>query len=491
MGINSISKRLTLQITVLMVSFSLILLVANSVLLQPLYEYALKQKMLSGVEDLQEIDFTQVSSEWINDIEQLNLDHPYDITIEYQDRVLYSSSRRIGVKAPNAVKIEPIKGPIGHDIMKENTPTPMVENWYEIKNGIEVGALTNKEGQADMFIMRAFAGEDFEILLSQGIEPIRQSVLQANILLGGVTLLFLMVSIVVARLMAKKFTKPILDMQGHVKDLSHLEFKGELKIATHDELQDLSENINVLSEKLEGALNRLKKQNKQLEKDVAFQKTFISNASHELRTPLSLIKGYADEIFQGFVQNRDQEKLYMGYIAEESVKMTRLLNEILELSRLESGQMDLLYSEQSVKGLILDFLDKYKGFIEDHKLVVKTDLEEGLGYFDPLRFEQILANYIGNAGKYADTRKLVTISSKMMQDSIRITVTNSGNPIPEAVMASMWDGFYKGDESRSRDGSSYGLGLSIVKAIQDLSEQDYGCYNSHQRVSFWFDVKRV
>lgn len=497
MRLNSISKRLTAQIAVLMVSFSLILLLANSVLLKPFYEYALKQNMLAGMEDIQQMDFTEETDLWTEALSSLNLGHAYDITIEQFDRVIYSSSRQIGIKTPGNMEIvpeEPVNPDEGvrpdHKKMNAGFPLDTVRNWEEISPGIEVGVLLNPQREADLFVMRTTMLNDVEIVLTQQIEPIRESVFQANILLMVVTSLFLVIGIIVARLMAKKFTQPIRDMKQHVGSLSQLEFKDRLEVTTNDELQGLSEDINLLSGKLEDALETLQLQNRQLEKDVAFQKKFISNVSHELRTPLSLIKGYADEIVQGFVGSPEQEKLYMGYIAQESVKMNRLLNEILELSRLESGRMNFVMTEQPVQDAILSFLEKYAGFLDEHQLKVTTDLEGAVACFDPVRFEQILANYIGNAGKYGDAEKKVAITSKLWENNVRITVTNSGGPIDEKIMASMWDGFFKGDEARSRDDSSYGLGLSIVKAIQEIAGEAYGCYNGDGTVSFWFDVKQ-
>jgi signal transduction histidine kinase len=109
--------------------------------------------------------------------------------------------------------------------------------------------------------------------------------------------------------------------------------------------------------------------------------------------------------------------------------MKRLLNEILELSRLESGRLELMPSKNNVKEAIETFLEKYAGFIEEKGLEIKVDLEPVMGYFDLIRFEQLLANYISNAGKYCDQNKRVEITAKSMTDKIRVTVTNSGGPI--------------------------------------------------------------
>jgi signal transduction histidine kinase len=477
-----------------MLSFSVILLIANSLLLKPLYDYSIKRDMLEGIESLSQVDFNLSASEWTESITDIDPGHAYDIIIEQSDVVVYSSSMDVGIRGPGELNGDALyrsKEAVREKPLHPSFPADKISNWTLYENDIYAGVLKEPNRDSELYVMHTSLGEDTQIYLTQGVEPIRKSVYQANFLLGIVTTAFLLIGIIVAMRISKKFTRPIQDMQTHVNQLSRLEFETGVTIETGDELEALNQDIEVLSGALQGALKRLEAQNKQLEKDIESQRKFISNASHELRTPLALIKGYADEIVQGFVSSADQQKIYIEYIAEESVKMKRLLNEILELSRLESGRLELMPSKNNVKEAIETFLEKYAGFIEEKGLEIKVDLEPVMGYFDLIRFEQLLANYISNAGKYCDQNKRVEITAKSMTDKIRVTVTNSGGPIEDDVMLYIWDGFYKADTSRSYDENSYGLGLSIVKAIQEIAGQDYGCMNQDGKVSFWFDVASV
>jgi signal transduction histidine kinase len=111
--------------------------------------------------------------------------------------------------------------------------------------------------------------------------------------------------------------------------------------------------------------------------------------------------------------------------------------------------------------------------------------------FDAMRFEQILANYISNAAKYGGPDKRVVISSRTLERVVRIRVFNSGPPISEDVLPHIWDGFFKADDARTRVEGSYGLGLSIVKAIQTVAGQEFGAENADDGVIFWFDVERA
>jgi signal transduction histidine kinase len=278
-------------------------------------------------------------------------------------------------------------------------------------------------------------------------------------------------------------------IQGRVEEISNLDFSKSLDIKTGDELESLAGDINELSEKLESSLEDLKLKNIQLEKDIIAQKRFIANASHELRTPLALIKGYTEELSSGFVKNKEQQELYLGIISDESTKIKRLINEMLDLSRLESGRMELKPEEFMIKDRLLEFLDKYSGFISDNGLDISLDSDENTKCsYDPMRFEQILANFLSNAAKYSDGRKKVLISTEQDNDFVKINFFNSGKPIDGSIIEHIWDGFYKDPNSFKNERDSFGLGLSIIRAIQDVAGCGYGVKNEEDGVTFWFSV---
>ena len=249
--------------------------------------------------------------------------------------------------------------------------------------------------------------------------------------------------------------------------------------------------MNRLGSELKSALDTLKLQNEQLEKDIIAERQFISNASHELRTPLALIKGYADEMNAGFASTEPLKDLYISIIAEEAAKMNRLLKEMLDLTRMESGRTEILSERLSVSERIKAFIEKYDGFIYQNGLHITLQLnEDAVGVFDAMRFEQVLANYISNAARYGDEKKLIRISSQIAEETIRVSVFNTGKPIPQDMMENIWNSFYKADSARTRVKDSYGLGLSVVKAIQTMMGQGFGAENVDGGVIFWVEVKR-
>ncbi|MDD5018665.1 MAG: HAMP domain-containing sensor histidine kinase, partial [Eubacteriales bacterium] len=371
--------------------------------------------------------------------------------------------------------------------------TPAFDNseWEVTEDCAYLGTIVEPNSDTKMMVCTKTLDSGVMILLSQAVEPINQSIRQANILLIACALVSLGISAVFVFKLSKRFTKPIREIQNTVGSLAVLDFSQKCAVKTGDELQTLGENVNALGDELETALDILRQQNEQLERDIIAQRQFISNASHELRTPLSLIKGYADEMNVGYLSDAAQKDLYIEIIAEEASKMNRLLKEMLELSRMESGRIALQSERLSVGERIQTFLEKYDGYIVENGLHISLDFEDGaVGIFDAMYFEQLLANYISNAARYGDTNKQVRISTKTAGESIRVSVFNTGVQIGEDILENIWDRFYKADDARTPGSDSYGLGLSIVKAIQTVAGQGFGVENVPGGVVFWFDVKK-
>lgn len=466
---------------VLILCFSGMILAGNLVLIKPMVDKAIARDMKVAMMDLKSIDFLAEPEVWIEQVQSIGGGQAFDITVESETGTLYSSSKELGIREPFEREGVPDGGWIKHN-RGPIFPVDRIHEWDNQGDGIEFSLLEDPKSNMDMVVSRRVLDNGVTIYLVQPIGPVMNAVQQANNLLIGGTLVFLLAAALAAFAISKTFTSPIKVMQEQVRRLSQLDFSGQVKVNTGDELQALGQDIQELSDSLQTAL-------KSLEKEIDAQKRLISDASHELRTPLTLIKGYADEIAAGYVPDAERQREYVAYIAEESTKMKRLINEILELSRLSSSQMTLNEEKASIKEAIEGFFDKYEGYVEEQEIDLSLDLIEAEGRFDPMRFEQILANFLSNAAKYGDEKRQVRVFMEERKETVRIHVFNSGPSIPEDLQDKIWRGFYQADESRS-NGDSFGLGLSIVKAIQDLQGLDAGVSNAESGVVFWFDVQK-
>lgn len=481
-----------------------LILLSNTLLLRPLYYNSLKETMTQALGIVSNIDFSADSDTWAQQLNAMTAGASYDVVVRNSNGIMYSSSVEFGLHPkPDSISIQGgTKGTVTPGSVQQFVDPKSthqegkiftikgLESMEQVGEGMYFGALPGTSGIRTMAALKELA-DGTQILITQPAEPVDQSIRQANILLAGCALLAAAISAIFVFRISKRFTKPIMQIQNAVGSITALEFGGRCDIKTGDELQSLGEDVNRLSDKLKNALDTLRSQNEQLESDIAAQRQFISNASHELRTPLALIKGYADELGAGFAGNTAQTEQYLSVITEEAAKMNRLLKEMLELTRMESGMARLINERLSVSESVRAFVEKYDGFLGENRLSVSLRLaDDADGFFDAVRFEQVLANYISNAARYGDDKKQVEIRTETTQEGIRVSVFNTGKGIPEHLMEHIWDGFYKADSARTRTEDSYGLGLSIVKAIQSAAGRGYGAENVPGGVVFWFDVAR-
>lgn len=479
---SSITKRLFLNILVIVLFFSFVVLLANTLLLRPLNAYFTRQSLEKSFVSIMEVDFSDHESVWKPEIIDLERQNSFEILVFKDRRLFYSSSNQ-----PRW--LQDMAGMRQKKLFWERIKNEAYDD-YDID---ELVRDAQSKGLGKNLIFKYGEKDGYEVLVTQILTPVNNTIRQANIMLLLVTSLFLLIVLLVAFKLSKGFTKPIKKIQSTVSEISNLNFTEKCTVSTGDELEHLADDINILSDKLKSSLGQLQLQNEQLEKDIISQRKFISNASHELRTPLALIKGYADEIESGFIKDKAQQNVYIKIINEEATKMSRLLKEMLDLSRMESGRMDLKAQTLSVKDQICDFIEKYDGYILDNELDISLDFSEEnhMGVFDAMRFEQILANYLSNAAKYCDEKRKVRISTQVFENKIRISLFNTGKHIPEEMLEHIWDRFYKKSLGSTEDEGSYGLGLSIVAAIQNLSAQLFGAKNVAGGVEFWFDVEKA
>ena len=222
------------------------------------------------------------------------------------------------------------------------------------------------------------------------------------------------------------------------------------------------------------------------------QKQFISDASHELKTPIALIQGYAEGLIENVNTDDESRKFYAEVILDESNKMDVLVKQLLELMKLEYGKREFTDEKFDVVELINEVIRKCNVMLgENHIKVIFNEKEPIYAYADDFYIEQVMTNYFTNAIKHAkevNGEKQIKITIQNVNDKIRVTVFNTGDKIPEEDLTRIWGRFYKVDDSRNRENSGSGIGLSIVRAIQNNYQNEYGVQNLSNGVEFYFDI---
>lgn len=341
----------------------------------------------------------------------------------------------------------------------------------------------------------------YSLFIRIPVAPIEESVKISNKVLMLIGLLTIIVAALAVSIISRKFTEPILELNDITKKMSKLDFSKKYRIKnSSDEINALGQNINTMSDKLEGTIKQLRDNNKELEKDIEekskideMRKQFISDVSHELKTPIALIQGYAEGLVENVNTDEESKKFYAEVILDETNKMDNLVKQLLELMKLEYGKREFHDKEFDLVELIQGVIQNCHVMIEEKNIEVLFEAKEPIYVqADDFYIEQIVTNYFTNAMKHVEERegkKQIEIRIELQEAKARVIVFNTGSQIAEEELDRIWGRFYKVDSSRNREDGGSGIGLSLVKAIQNNYKNGYGVENKPNGVEFYFDIK--
>lgn len=245
------------------------------------------------------------------------------------------------------------------------------------------------------------------------------------------------------------------EKRSKVKDI---EIDGKLFSAKMAPLLNLERKITGIVTVLQDVTKE-----RQLEK---MRQDFITNVSHELRTPLSLMQGYSEALIDGMALNKEKQDKIINIIYDESLRLKRMVNELLNLSKLQTGNFTLNKQELDLNQLLEHFYEKYKSIVLEADLEFEVEVGEHLPriYADYDKIQQVLINLVENALKHTKEGK-ISLKAYELQDRIVMEVTDTGMGIAKEDIEFIWERFYKADKSRNRNQGGTGLGLAIVKSI--------------------------
>jgi two-component system sensor histidine kinase ResE len=195
---------------------------------------------------------------------------------------------------------------------------------------------------------------------------------------------------------------------------------------------------------------------------------FIANVSHELRTPMVMLQGYSEAILDDIVQTKEEINEFVQIIYDESVRLGKLVNELLDLARMESGNVELHIGEVDIHPFVEKIGRKFQGIAKDKEVALTVDFQNPIEQypFDADRMEQVLTNLIDNAIRHTNAGGHVTLVINTINNGLTFEVQDSGAGIPEEDIPFLFDRFYKADKARTRGKKGgTGLGLAIAKNI--------------------------
>lgn len=353
-------------------------------------------------------------------------------------------------------------------------------------------------GKKEYVVMYGQLNSGISFIMRTPLESIRESADIANRFFTYVGLAGTMIGAVIIWLVAGRIAKPIQTLNEISEHMVQLDF--EVKYTGHEknEIGRLGENINILSDSLEHAISELKTANNELKKDIEkkeaideMRKEFLANVSHELKTPIALIQGYAEGLSEGITDAPESREYYCNVIIDEASKMNSMVKKLMTLNQLEFGNDVVNFDRFDLTMLIRNCIQS--AGILTNKSEIQVCMDEYPAVYvwaDEFKVEEVFTNYFSNAIHHCtgDKKIVITISDK--GNTVRVSVFNTGEPIPEESISYIWDKFYKVDKARTREYGGSGIGLSIVKAIMESMNQNYGVENYRNGVVFWFELDK-
>lgn len=342
-----------------------------------------------------------------------------------------------------------------------------------------------------------FSDNNTLFLMQMPLASIRESVALSNRFITYVGIAAMVLGSIVMYLATWQVANPVMKLAALSERMSNLDFDARYEGDAQDETGILGRSMNKLSEKLKETIGELKDANQQLQHDIEekiqideMRKEFIANVSHELKTPIALIQGYAEGLTEGMAEDAQSRDYYCEVIMDEADKMNKMVKQLLTLTALEFGNDTPSMITFDITEMIRDFLNSAS--ILFHQKDAHVDFEaDGPLYVcaDEFKTEEVLRNYLSNAMNHLDGARRIRVRAARTGESVTVWVYNTGNPIPQEDLPNLWTKFFKVDKARTRAYGGSGIGLSIVKAVQDAHHQICGVANVEDGVEFFFTLQ--
>lgn len=310
--------------------------------------------------------------------------------------------------------------------------------------------------------------------------PIGLINLTTNILknqLVYVTIISLLLGLIISFFIAKKLAKPIIKITNSAERLAKGDYHVQFEHGHYAELDQLAATLNYTT-------NELSKVEK-------LRRELIANISHDLRTPLTMIKAYAEMIRDISGEKKEKREAHLQVIIEESNRLSSLVNNILELSILQSNNEALQIKNVNLSEMIKEILPRFGALSKLEGFEIRANIDHDLYVLvDEQRMERVIYNLIGNAINYIGEDREIKVNLIDLGSRVRFEVIDTGEGIPSEELNLVWDRYYKA-KTHKRSITSNGLGLSIVKSILEMHQAEFGIESAvGQGSKFWFELRK-
>lgn len=353
---------------------------------------------------------------------------------------------------------------------------------YDSSTGIYYAEIKNSrfENNTLMFAMLLGTKDDPKgyLLLNTSLEPLESTVDILRVQMLQVSLAMLALAFGISIFLSSLVATPIVRITRSAEKLAQGDYNVKFNGRGYTETEQLAETLNYASN--------------EITKIDTMRRDLMANISHDLRTPLTMVKAYAEMIRDLSGDDPVKRDEHLDIIIEESDRLAALVNDIMDLTKLENGSTELHKEPFCVGSRLKEIMTRYKLLSErdGYKFYVSTN-EEAWGEADLIKFDQIIYNLVNNAVNYSGEEKTVYVTEVCTPKKIQISVTDTGDGISKELMPLIFDRYYRA-EKHKREVIGTGLGLSIVKQIFILHGFKFGVKSEEGIGStFWFEMDRI
>lgn len=342
-----------------------------------------------------------------------------------------------------------------------------------------------RQGQTPVIyvIMLQKIAENRFVIVSRSYQSLINATYAAIVFELVIGIPMLIAVVIIIYYYSRHLVQPLKDMTETAAHISMLEFDKKVNIATEDEVGQLGNAINKMSEHLESNVALL-------QKDIEDRKKLVRNLSHEIKSPIAVIMGYADRLKAIITKNPDKALEYCEIISNESTRVDVLVKEMLDLSRLEQGAEEIKREKFPVKRLFDNIKQRFKEENMEREIRYSDHFEElDIICADYILLERAVYNLINNALRHGSSDNMeITVTGIKKDEYYEIRVYNSGSAIDENEISDVWNVFSKLDKARTR-GKGYGIGLAIVREIVEAHHGYYSIQNIDNGVEVCIAIK--
>jgi signal transduction histidine kinase len=336
----------------------------------------------------------------------------------------------------------------------------------------------NENGFRGKYLVYGARLPDAVLYISTPLDPVNATTDILRALLGYITAISLVLSLVIAFFIARKFSRPVAAISAQASRLAEGSYDSSFTKGFCAELDELSSTLDQTAV--------------ELSKAEKLRREMLANISHDLRTPLTMIKAFTEMIQDISGDKREKREAHLAVIARETDRLTLLVNDILDVSILQSGQETLNCVNLNLSDTVKQVLEQFYPICSHAGCRVQTTLEPDQYILaDEKKLTQVLYNLIGNAVNYIGEDKEIEVNLSDLGGYVRFEVTDHGVGIPPEEQALIWDRYYRSQDRRQVAGIGTGLGLAIAKEVLELHRARYGVISSLGSGStFWFEIKK-